>query len=341
MEKKETFRFGVMGAGNISNKFCDAAEKTEEVCVTAVAARSEERAREFAEKYEIHTYYGNYEEMLQKEKLEGVYIGVVTGMHVQLTELCIRYGIPVLCEKALTGSSEEAERIFRLAEEKKIFVMEGVWSLFLPANRKAREWLREGRIGKLAVSNVEIGFTAPKNKENRYFNKEAGGGAALDLLIYALALTMYFCGEDWKEEQIQVIYNEDQVDVTEHVILRYEEHLSFMTATYLANVDERLELTGSEGKIMIRHPHYADQIVLYDGQGKLIEQYSDQVTENGFVYEIKEMVDCVRNGKTESSIVPHRMTLECAKIFDRIVRVSSTEQSVGIKVGGFCPRHHI
>lgn len=235
----------------------------------------------------------------------------------------------------MTGSSEEAERIFKLAEEKKIFVMEGVWSLFLPANRKAREWLREGRIGKLAVSNVEIGFTAPKNKENRYFNKEAGGGAALDLLIYALALTMYFCGEDWKEEQIQVIYNEDQVDVTEHVILRYEEHLSFMTATYLANVDERLELTGSEGKIMIRHPHYADQIVLYDGQGKLIEQYSDQVTENGFVYEIKEMVDCVRNGKTESSIVPHRMTLECAKIFDRIVRVSSTEQSVGIKVGGF------
>ena len=176
MEKKETFRFGVMGAGNISNKFCDAAEKTEEVCVTAVAARSEERAREFAEKYEIHTYYGNYEEMLQKEKLDGVYIGVVTGMHVQLTELCIRYGIPVLCEKALTGSSEEAERIFRLAEEKKIFVMEGVWSLFLPANRKAREWLQEGRIGKLAVSNVEIGFTAPKNKENRYFNKEAGGG---------------------------------------------------------------------------------------------------------------------------------------------------------------------
>lgn len=157
----------------------------------------------------------------------------------------------------------------------------------------------------------------------------------MDLLIYALALTMYFCGEDWKEEQIQVIYNEDQVDVTERVILRYEEHLSFMTATYLANVDERLELTGSEGKIMIRHPHYADQIVLYDGQGKLIEQYSDQVTENGFVYEIKEMVDCVRNGKTESSIVPHRMTLECAKIFDRIVRVSSTEQSVGIKVGGF------
>lgn len=154
MEKKETFRFGVMGAGNISNKFCDAAEKTEEVCVTAVAARSEERAREFAEKYEIHTYYGNYEEMLQKEKLDGVYIGVVTGMHVQLTELCIRYGIPVLCEKALTGSSEEAERIFKLAEEKKIFVMEGVWSLFLPANRKAREWLREGRIGKLAVSNV-------------------------------------------------------------------------------------------------------------------------------------------------------------------------------------------
>ena len=109
MEKKETFRFGVMGAGNISNKFCDAAEKTEEVCVTAVAARSEERAREFAEKYEIHTYYGNYEEMLQKEKLDGVYIGVVTGMHVQLTELCIRYGIPVLCEKALTGSSEEPE----------------------------------------------------------------------------------------------------------------------------------------------------------------------------------------------------------------------------------------
>lgn len=144
MEKKETFRFGVMGAGNISNKFCDAAEKTEEVCVTAVAARSEERAREFAEKYEIHSYYGNYEEMLQKEKLDGVYIGVVTGMHVQLTELCIRYGIPVLCEKALTGSSEEAERIFRLAEEKKIFVMEEYGVFFFLQIEKPENGCRKG-----------------------------------------------------------------------------------------------------------------------------------------------------------------------------------------------------
>ena len=71
--------------------------------------------------------------------------------------------------------------------------MEGVWSLFLPANRKAREWLQEGRIGKLAVSNVEIGFTAPKNKRKSLFlTKEAGGGAALDLLIYALALDDVF-----------------------------------------------------------------------------------------------------------------------------------------------------
>ena len=115
-----------MGAGNISNKFCDAAEKTEEVCVTAVAARSEERAREFAEKYEIHTYYGNYEEMLQKEKLDGVYIGVVTGMHVQLTELCIRYGIPVLCEKEVRRrqkefSSWQKKRKFLLWREYGVF----------------------------------------------------------------------------------------------------------------------------------------------------------------------------------------------------------------------------
>lgn len=137
--------------------------------MTAVAARSEERAREFAEKYEIHTYYGNYEEMLQKEKLDGVYIGVVTGMHVQLTELCIRYGIPVLCENALTGSSEEAERIFRLAEEKKIFVMEEYGVFFFLQIEKPEEWLQEGRIGKLAVSNVEIGFTAPKNKRKSLF----------------------------------------------------------------------------------------------------------------------------------------------------------------------------
>ena len=223
MEKKETFRFGVMGAGNISNKFCDAAEKTEEVCVTAVAARSEERAREFAEKYEIHSYYGNYEEMLQKEKLDGVYIGVVTGMHVQLTELCIRYGIPVLCEKPMAPSFGQCKELFAVAKQNSLFLMEGMWTRLLPTTKRVKEWISTGRIGKVIALNATFCARVFPNENDRVFDLCQAGGALLDMGVYPLSLADMVFGKSPCAIASLANINRYGVDDNDGIVLQYDD----------------------------------------------------------------------------------------------------------------------
>lgn len=184
MTQDKAFRFAIMGAGNIAKKFYDAASSLENCCVAAVASKSMERAKAFADKYGIEKAYDSYEQMLIEEKPDCVYIATTCDSHYELSMLCLKYDTPVLCEKAMFLNSAEAREVFALAQEKKVFVMEAMWSRFLPAVNKAKEWLQAGRIGNPAYANIKIGFHAPEDPNNRYLSPKLGGGAAYDLTVY-------------------------------------------------------------------------------------------------------------------------------------------------------------
>lgn len=313
------FRFAVMGAGNISNRFCDAVSRLEGCEVAAVASKSMERARAFAEKNRLSAAYDSYEEMLKAEKPDCVYIGVVTGAHYELTSLCLDYRVPVLCEKAMFRNSGEAREIFARAAQQRTFVMEAMWSRFLPAVKKVRQWVEEGRIGQVRYCDTAIGFQAPADRNNRFFSAALGGGAAYDITVYACELTTFMLGQEVSESQEAVLWADTGVDLTEHVTFRYPHTLATMTTTFAAPLEERMMLVGDSGKIVLPRPHHPTEAFRYDGEGKLAEHFQDEVTENGFVYQAAEVVECVRAGKLESSVVPWDCTLFCAELFDRIL----------------------
>lgn len=307
-----------MGAGNISNRFCDAVRRVEDCEVAAVASRSLERAKDFAGRHHLPAAYGNYPEMLEKEKPDCVYIGVLPCAHYDLTMLCLDYGVPVLCEKAMFLNGHQAEAAFLRAEEKNVFVMEALWSRFLPAVNTAKRWLREGRIGRVAYCDTRIGFVPPADKMNRYHNAELGGGAARDILVYAYEITTYLLPDPILDTQVSVVWEDTGVDLTEHVILRYSDWIASLTASFAADLDDRIVLYGERGKIDIPSPHFAKEAFLYDDNGNCVEHFRDEETENGFVYEVQETAACIRAGKIESRIVPHSATLDCARLFDQI-----------------------
>ncbi len=313
------FRFAVMGAGNISSRFCDAVSRLDGCEVVAVASKSMERARAFAEKNYLSAAYGSYEEMLKEQKPDCVYIGVVTGAHYELTGLCLDYRVPVLCEKAMFMNSAQAGEIFTRAGEQGTFVMEAMWSRFLPAVKKVREWIQEGRIGQVRYCDTAIGFQAPADKNNRYFSAALGGGAAYDITVYACELTTFMLGQDVAESRESVIWTDTGVDLTEHITFRYPETVAAMTTTFAAPMEEKMVLIGDRGRIVLPRPHCSAEAFLYDGEGKLTEHFQDEVTENGFVYQAAEVMECVRAGKLESSVVPWDCTLFCAELFDRIL----------------------
>ena len=217
------FRFVILGAGNIAGKFCEAVSLIEGAAVVAVASKSLTKAMNFAEKNGVVKAYGDYEEMLQMEKPDGAYIAVTPNDHHRLSMLCLKYGVPVLCEKAMFRNSREAREVFSLSERKGIFVMEALWSRFLPAVREAEEWLATGRIGKAKLAHCTIGFRADQDPEKRYYSPKLGGGASKDITVYAYEITTYLIRQKLKNRTVSAIWSESGVDESSIVTLEFEE----------------------------------------------------------------------------------------------------------------------
>lgn len=312
------FRFAIMGAGDISRKFRDAVRRIPDAEVIAVSSKSLERAEDFAKREGISAAYGDYEEMLVKEKPDCVYIGADTASHFRLTMLCIEHGAPVLCEKAMFTNLSEAERAIAFAKERGVFIMEAMWSYFLPAIKKAKEWVDQKKIGKIYCSDAVIGFKAPTHEGNRYFTTKLGGGAAYDLSVYTYDLTTLMLGHDFIDMKVSALWHESGVDTVDHAVLQYKDCIATMTTSIIGPLEEKLIIYGDGGKIVVPSSHFASRAYLYDASGKLVEEFKDEITQNGFVYEVEEAMNCVKSGKLESAVVPLEVTLDSVRFYERV-----------------------
>ncbi len=320
----KTFRFAVMGAGIIANKFCEAVRLVPDCEVTAVASKSKERAEAFAARHGLPAAYDSYEEMLRTERPDCVYIAVTNDAHFALGMLCLDYGTPVLCEKAMFRNSREAETFFARAETAGLFAMEAMWSRFLPPVRKAREWIADGRIGKPLLGEMTLGFLASPDPGNRINNPDLGGGAALDITVYAYDLLTWVLDRPVLRASVEATKAPTGVDNTDVILLRFaDDIIGVCRATVSLHPEERLVVEGTEGRVVLPYSHMGTEAYLYR-HDRLVEHWIDNETTNGFVYEIAEVVRCLREGKTESSVCPHAMTKEFALLCDRIFEAAES-----------------
>ena len=315
----DKFRFAIMGAGKIAVKFCEAVGLLEDCEVAAVASKSAKRAERFADANHVGGHYDSYERMLVEEKPDCVYIAVTPDAHYELSMLCLKYKVPVLCEKAMFLNSAQAEEVFARARETGVFVMEAMWSRFLPTVKKVREWIDKGKIGKLSFMDISIGFLAAPDPESRFLNAALGGGAAFDVTVYVYEIADFYMHRKPDEVQVAAVWGPTGVDVTDHVVLRYGDVMASLTGSFAADLDGKAVIYGDGGKIVMAHPHHGSEAFLYPSDGGEAVYFHDTDTQNGFVYEIQEAMDCIRAGKVESEVVPHSLTLDCARLFDRIM----------------------
>ena len=313
------FRFAIMGAGKIARKFCDAVNLLPNCRVVAVASKSKERAETLAAEKNIPSAYDDYEQMLKEKMPDCVYIATTPHAHYSLGMLCLDYKVPVLCEKAMFLNSNEAESFFSRAKAQNVFARDARWSRFLPANKKARAWIAEGKIGSLVFGDMGIGFIAPNDPKGRYFNPALGGGAAFDITVYGYMLTTWILNKSEIRSNVEVTRSHTGVTETELVLLQLEDNIpAVIKSSFVTQVENQLIIYGTSGKIVIPRPHHTDDAYLFNNKGEIVEHYVDNETENGFTYEIEETIRCIQEGKVESSIVPHEATIACAKLFDRI-----------------------
>lgn len=161
--------FGLLGPGSIARKFADACSRTEGVKLLAVASGSRERAEAFAAEFKVEKVCGSYEELLSLPEIDAVYISVINSLHYETARKCLEAGKAVLCEKPFCVTVSQTEELIRLAEEKGLLLMEGMWTLFLPCVCAVRNWVKEGRIGRLKYLDSSFSFYAPADPESRLF----------------------------------------------------------------------------------------------------------------------------------------------------------------------------
>lgn len=313
------YHFGIIGAGNIAHKFIDAVRMTRQADVVAVASTSLERAKSWAKQENLSKYYGRYDDLLADPSIDIIYIATLSNAHYDNIKSCLLAGKHVICEKPLTQTAPQAQEVIALAKKQNLFLMEGMWSRFLPKSIQVRQWIKDERIGELHLMQANIGWKADKIYNKRLFYPELGGGSLYDIGIYPMELLPYYA--DQKITKMQFLKKDYSTGVDDIVSLNLQlEHcIANIQCSFTTKMPEDAYLYGSDGYIHIPKIHFGNRARLYDKDDHLIEDFHEGA-ENGFYYEVCEVLSCIEKGQIESSICPLSMTYENKKLIDQVLQ---------------------
>lgn len=322
-EDKETIRWGVIGLGTMAEWFTCALECVPEASVVAVASRNNEKANKFAKKHGIRYSYGSYEEMLcdEKLKLDVIYIATPHKFHYEHIKLCLNKGHNVICEKPITSNTDELKELIKLAHDKNLFFMEGMWMKCLPTYQKGLEWVRNGKIGDLQWIRVDFSKNEVIDSNKTIFNKEDGGGVLMDYGIYALTFPLDFMNERPEITSFNKRFGNSGIDKDWHIMLTDSHIKAFINISSNFEGDKKAILIGNKGTIeWMPQFNRTNCIKLYDENGKLIQTYKEKYIYDGFEYEIQEVHRCLKENKIESTIVPLGSSLNTLELVDKLMK---------------------
>nr|BAN20282.1 dimeric dihydrodiol dehydrogenase [Riptortus pedestris] len=293
-------RWGIVSAGKISNDFVTALENLprSEHEVIAVAAKDKERAADFAKQHNIPKAYGSYEELAADKSIEVVYIGAITSWHYPLAKLMLESGKHILCEKALCTNYKHTEKLVSLAREKKLFLMEAVWSRCFPLYDELRKLLAEKVIGDVLYVRVDFGLQI--SDIPRIKKIELGGGTILDLGVYALQLTTLILGNKPLSVNATGNLNEEGIDENADYILKYPNGVTANLATHSrVKLDNAAAIYGTKGCIKIKEPFWCPTVLVVNDEEKVfpLPFKSNKLNfsnSEGLLYEAVEVRNCIK-----------------------------------------------
>jgi predicted dehydrogenase len=310
-------RWGVIGPGIIATGFAEAMQWVEGGTITAVASRSAERAEAFGDRFDIPTRYGDYEALAADPDVDVVYVATPHSRHEADTIELLRAGKHVLCEKPFALNARQAARMAEEARNRGLFLMEAIWSRFLPAYRSLVEVIGEGRIGQPLLVEADFGFRRPVDPAHRHFAAELGGGALLDLGIYPIQLCTLVLGPIERVVADGVV-GETGVDEVVTALLHHPgNRLGVVKAALRVGMTCTARIAGTDGSIDLpAMMHCPNSLTVSSPAG--VEHIDAGYEGNGLRFEIDEVHRCLREGRTESTVVPLHESIALATTLDTI-----------------------
>ncbi|MFJ6283963.1 Gfo/Idh/MocA family oxidoreductase [Arthrobacter sp. KFRI-F3372] len=318
-----TLRWGVVATGRIAHRVTRDLACLENAELYAVSSRSAASAKAFAEQHGFAVAYHDspsetgYHRLFADPRVDVVYVATPHAQHYEVVRAALEAGKHVLCEKPFTINAGEARELVKLAGVRGLFLMEAVWTRFLPATRRAMELLRSGEIGTARWVQADLGFPAAYDPADRLWDRAAGGGALLDLAVYPLtwatAALGFPAGITAKGH-----LNQDGVDVHNTLTLEYPDGVAAqLTSSLQAAGPGTATIGGTAGWIRTGSPLYNPrtlEICGLDGHIRVEEFHEDT---EGFIHELRETARCIRAGLQESPLMPWHHTVQVMQLLDQ------------------------
>jgi predicted dehydrogenase len=318
---KQLFKWGIIGPGHIAEEFVHDMQYATGIqhIPHSILGRDKEKARIFADKYHASHHYDNIQEMLREGGLDAVYIATPHPYHHKETIICLENSIPVLCEKPFAINGRQVHQMVTISRKYNTFLMEGMWIRFLPSIQKVLDLCQQHIIGEIVKIDSSLSFLPERDKENRYYNPDLGGGTLLDIGIYGLYLASLLLGFP---SHIHAFARLTKESVDEYclVMLEYSRRkTAICESSFITKTDLSAVIYGTNGKIMIL-PNWNEkptsiEVELHDGTKT---SYPCDWEGRGFQFEMDEVYTCVQNQKTESALHSHKTSLQLMEIMDTI-----------------------
>lgn len=307
-------KWAILGPGTIAADFAKAIEEVNG-SVYAVGSRNLEKAKKFASNVNVQKVYGDYEEMLQDDEIDVVYISTPHCNHYEYIMKSLKHNKHVFCEKAITVNGEQLREISNLAKEKNLVVAEAMTIYHMPLYKKLRELVDNGKLGKIKMVQVSFGSLKEYDVNNRFFSQDLAGGALLDIGTYALSFTRYFLSSEPREVLTTVKKFETGVDEQSGIILKNnDDEMAVISLTMRAKQPKKGVVAGELGYITVDNFPRADKatITYPDGSVELIEAGE---TSKALIYEVEDMNNYVLSRSNTDTL---GLSIDVMNIMDEV-----------------------
>lgn len=315
----QAVKIGIIGTGWIAEKMAITLQGIAEAEAYAVASRCRQTAEDFARQWGFSRAYGSYEEMLDDEQVELVYIATPHSHHYEHARMCLLKGKPVLCEKAFTANAHQAEELLSLAREKKLFITEAIWTRYMPLSRTINEILESGIIGRPLTLSANLGY--PIGNRERLRQPALAGGALLDLGVYTLNFASMVFGTEIESITSACAKTDTGVDAQNSITLLYKDgRMAVLHSSMQSMTDRQGIISGEKGHLIVENINNPQRITVVTEDYQTIAVYDCPPQITGYEYQVYASIDALRQGLLESPYMPHAETLRIMRLMDGLRR---------------------
>jgi predicted dehydrogenase len=309
--------WGILGLGKIAQKFASDLQDVEGAQLYAVASRSQKKAEDFAENFNVQKAYSSYEALALDSKVDIIYIATPHVFHFENSMMCLEHGKSVLCEKPIAMNATQFKAMMTTAKMNSKFLMEGLWTNFMPHLQKTLHLTQHQTYGKCLKVEADFSFEAEFDIEKRLFNKNLGGGALLDIGIYPVYLALKLLGLP-QEINASCEYSSTGVDMSNQIKFTYTSGATAeLSSSFAKNTPSIAKVYFEKATVEFGSRfHQTDQLKITTDSG--VDHIDFHYPTHGYQFEIKHVQDCLQKGLTQSPEWPLQSSLQLLETLDKI-----------------------